>query len=368
MAPETNISTQPANDSNQHTSSSQRTRSKSMAGDRARIAELEKEVNLLRSYILNIGHGILHDIGSVGEPKIRSPLFSEFVSQFCHLKSGVLRPNTLKRIYQPSFKAFERILGDKPLAEYTIHDIEQFKKSRLEMTFSKWGNQSPCSPTTVNIQFRSLKSAFNTAVTWRIIDNNPFKSSSQIKIASKPPVYLTRVDFQLLLTGVKEKYLKDIFLMAALTGMRVSEIVHLQWSNIDLEREVIRVENSEGFTTKSGKGRIIPLNKLLLDLLISIRPNQDQSYVFSRKGNRYSAGFISHRFKLYIRALGFNEDLHFHSLRHTFASWLVQEGVSLYEIQKLLGHSDLKVTEVYSHLGMSELHLSVNKITLPTLS
>ncbi len=57
-----------------------------------------------------------------------------------------------------------------------------------------------------------------------------------------------------------------------------------------------------------------------------------------------------------------SEKLHFHSLRHTFATWLVQEGVSIYEVQQLLGHSSISVTQVYSHLAASELHGAVNKI------
>ena len=54
--------------------------------------------------------------------------------------------------------------------------------------------------------------------------------------------------------------------------------------------------------------------------------------------------------------------LHFHSLRHTFASWLVQEGVSLYEVQRLLGHSNISVTEIYAHLQPCQLHSAVNKL------
>ncbi|MBI5475218.1 MAG: tyrosine-type recombinase/integrase [Ignavibacteriales bacterium] len=59
-----------------------------------------------------------------------------------------------------------------------------------------------------------------------------------------------------------------------------------------------------------------------------------------------------------------NSKLHFHSLRHTFATWLVQDGVNIYEVQKLLGHSNMKVIEVYSHLVTSKLHSAVNKISL----
>jgi site-specific recombinase XerD len=61
---------------------------------------------------------------------------------------------------------------------------------------------------------------------------------------------------------------------------------------------------------------------------------------------------------------GLAEELKFHSLRHTFATWLIQESASLYELQKLLGHSDIKTTQMYAHLSASDLHATVNRISL----
>ena len=80
-----------------------------------------------------------------------------------------------------------------------------------------------------------------------------------------------------------------------------------------------------------------------------------------RKGSR---SYIDHKFSDYRRAAGLQEDVTFHSLRHTFATWLVQRGVSIFEVQKLLGHSDIKVTQIYSHLAASELHWAVNRINV----
>ena len=71
---------------------------------------------------------------------------------------------------------------------------------------------------------------------------------------------------------------------------------------------------------------------------------------------------LSKRFRLAVRAAGLDTGLHFHSLRHTFATWLVQERISIYEVQKLLGHSSIAITQVYSHLAPNELHHAVNKI------
>lgn len=86
-------------------------------------------------------------------------------------------------------------------------------------------------------------------------------------------------------------------------------------------------------------------------------------YVFDRNGGRKTGSYIAHMFKKFVRKAGLNERLHFHSLRHTFATCLVQSGVSIYEIQKLLGHSSIVITQMYSHLAASELHRAVNKIS-----
>ena len=86
-------------------------------------------------------------------------------------------------------------------------------------------------------------------------------------------------------------------------------------------------------------------------------------YVFSLNDTRILESRVTHKLKDYIRLAQLNHKLHFHSLRHTFASWLVQDGVSLYEVQKLLGHSNIAVTQVYSHLQPETLHSTVNRIS-----
>jgi site-specific recombinase XerD len=89
---------------------------------------------------------------------------------------------------------------------------------------------------------------------------------------------------------------------------------------------------------------------------------ESSDLVFARRGFQIGESFVSHRFKEYVRMAGLDERLHWHSLRHTFASWLVQDGVSLYAVQKLLGHSSVTVTEIYSHLQPEKLHDTVNRI------
>jgi site-specific recombinase XerD len=68
---------------------------------------------------------------------------------------------------------------------------------------------------------------------------------------------------------------------------------------------------------------------------------------------------LSKLFKRYVLRADLNPKLKFHSLRHTFASWLVQKGVSIYEVSKLLGHSDIRVTQIYAHLTLDNLRSAV---------
>ena len=88
-------------------------------------------------------------------------------------------------------------------------------------------------------------------------------------------------------------------------------------------------------------------------------------FVFSIRDKQIDEDMLTHLFKEYVLKAGLESRLHFHSLRHTFASWLVQDGVSLYEVQKLLGHSNIAVTQVYSHLQPEGLHSTVNRISIP---
>lgn len=293
---------------------------------------------------------------------------SEFETQFCSLQVSNLRESTINRIYKPAFKSFRQVCGDKLLSSYTPRDIELFKRTRLETLSKRTSLKKTCSPTTVNIEFRTLRSAFNTAINWELIAENVFEKSSTIKIGEQKPTFLSKDDFQTLLNGVKEIELKEVFIFAVLTGIRLGEILNLQWGSVDLQQKLILIKNTEAFSTKTGKNRNVPMNQIVYNLLMQKNKIRGVcAFVFNRHGFKLQHSYVSHKFKKYIRSLGIDENIHFHSLRHTFATWLVQGGVNIYEVQKLLGHSSVKVTEVYSHLAASELHSSVNKINLHEL-
>lgn len=215
------------------------------------------------------------------------------------------------------------------------------------------------------LYYRTLKAAFSKAVLWNYIPDNPLKKIKAPKTSKSFPVFISESELQLILSNTKEEYLKSLFYTAFYTGMRLGELVNMKWSWIDLNNNQITVKCSDSFISKSKKERIIPINQCLKIKLVGYRlrkydMNEDE-YVFYRiKGIKLNENYVSKKFKFYSRMTRLNEKIHFHSLRHSFASLLVQKGVSLYIIKELLGHEELSTTQIYSHLQFQNLREAVN--------
>jgi integrase len=257
-------------------------------------------------------------------------------------------------IFQRAFRDLENIVGNPPLDSLSHLHLDTYRTARLKAV----------SPASVNIELRALRSMMSVAVRWKLLSENPFRGMKQVRVPEKPPTYFSQRDLQILLSTIKEEWFKELVAFAALSGMRRGEILNLRWENVDLPNRLVRVQSDESFRTKTGKNRIIPLNEIAAQLLIQRQRDLSAEYVFSLAGHRISPRYISHKLKRHVRKAGVNPNLHFHSLRHTFATWLVQAGVSIYEVQKLLGHSSVAMTQIYSHLAPTELHSAVNRIAL----
>jgi len=160
---------------------------------------------------------------------------------------------------------------------------------------------------------------------------------------------------------VEHQDLKDLFRFAVNTGLRQMELLNLEWRQINFKDKYLILDNSSHIT-KSKKIRTIPLNVVALQILTERERSKRGDLVFTLDDKRITQSFISHKFKKIVKKSGLNPKLNFHSLRHTFASWLVQKGVNIFEVSKLLGHSDIRVTEIYSHLRAEDLLNSVNRL------
>ncbi|MBN1186107.1 MAG: tyrosine-type recombinase/integrase, partial [Bacteroidales bacterium] len=112
---------------------------------------------------------------------------------------------------------------------------------------------------------------------------------------------------------------------------------------------------------KGGIGRTIPMNATVYDLLSSKLPTCE--YVLTNaNGKKLYPNYMRERFKQYVLKAGLNPKLHFHHLRHTFATLLVQDGTPIYELKELLGHKDVKTTQIYSHMEVDTLRGAVARL------
>lgn len=255
---------------------------------------------------------------------------------------------------QLAFTEFIRIIGNIPIDKVQVREIESFLAIKREEA-SVW---------TARKYYITLAAAFEKAKIWEYIPANPFRKVKKPKPPECLPLYFSKEEFSKFLNAIDDMDMKELMLFGLFSGMRLSEITNLRWCDVDLDRKIILIQNSEIFRTKSGRSRNVPMNDELYKILFLKNKEAIGEFVFSRNGKPYRDEYVSKTFKKHVRRAGLNDRLHFHSLRHTFASWLVQQGTSLYEVQKLLGHQDIKTSMIYAHLQPETLHNTVNKLTI----
>jgi len=285
-----------------------------------------------------------------------TPLLSELFARFAVTRGNSIRPSTMDN-YRLSVNHFKGVCGDRVIDQYTVTDIERFKNAQIGRKVSK---------VSVNIWLHGVKSVSGFALKHEWIVKSPFQRSLEFSIPQQTPTYVAKEDFQKLLDKVNEPMLRDFFMFAALTGLRRSEILNLKWSAVDFEKRQFTVSNSETFTTKTGRERTVPMHEEVYKIL-SLRRGDgtEDGLVFCKRGGfRLERNYVSKKFKKAVRDAELSEKLHFHSLRHSCASWLVDAGVSLYVVQNILGHSNISTTQIYSHLSQNTLHESVNRVAL----
>ncbi|KGX06865.1 phage integrase family protein [Burkholderia pseudomallei] len=149
----------------------------------------------------------------------------------------------------------------------------------------------------------------------------------------------------------RRPHLSNFIRLALHTGCRKNELLMLEWSRVDFDRRVLQLDPEN---TKNGKRRVVPLNDEAVTALCDqrdwVKRHAPRSrWVFAvASGDRLTT--IQKGFRAACGRVGI-EDFRVHDLRHTFASWLVMAGVSLYVVKDLLGHSSITVTERYAHLA-----------------
>lgn len=240
----------------------------------------------------------------------------------------------------------EPVLGPLPLPQIGAAHLERIKQSM---------QQAGKAPRSAHYALAVVRQVFNVA---RRLDY--FHGDAPTSKVKKPTSdnrrlrFLSHDEASALLAALsgKSTQLHDMALLALHTGARAGEIFSLQWGDIDLEHGIITLRD-----TKGGRNRQAIMTEAVKELFTNLPTRARNDLVFpSRVGERIKA--VSRTFDKVADESGLNHGVDdprlkvvFHTLRHTFASWLVMAGVDLYTVKTLMGHQTISQTERYSHLA-----------------
>jgi integrase len=215
--------------------------------------------------------------------------------------------------------------------------------------------QAEKSPRSIQYCLAVIRQVFNYAFKHGIFDGpNPVKKVKSPKVDNKRLRFLTREEAETLLDELKKES-KEMWEMALLSlhcGLRASEIFRLTWIDLAIENGLITAKNSKGKKT-----RYSYMTDQIKEMLRNKKVGKPNDLLYPAPGGNQRRE-IPRIYESVVRNLKFNEGVTdrrdkvvFHTLRHTYASWLVQQGVDLYVVKDRLGHSTMAMTERYSHLA-----------------
>jgi integrase len=261
------------------------------------------------------------------------------------------REDSLHRLW------IEPVIGKMP-----FKDIRPFHLERIKKNLTNAGR----SARSIQYAFAVVRQVFNHAIKNEIFfGESPTKKVTRPKVDNKRERFLKQEEAQLLMENLKTRSQKlyEIACISLHCGLRAGEIFKLTWGCIDCNEKTIRIMDSKG-----GLNRTAHMTETVRKIFLSKEKAAPTSLVFKdRKGGMIKE--VSNAFGRAVKDLGFNngiddprQKVYFHTLRHTFASWIVQSGENLYTVKELLGHSTMAMTERYSHLASKNLKNAVKKL------
>ena len=221
------------------------------------------------------------------------------------------------------------------------------------------------SPLTFNSTLVTIKRFFRHAVRSSYILKNPGADIPFKKVPKGTPRFFTDEEYLRIERAAEGHYLYPMIVCARYTGLRLGELLYLEWEDFDWEMKTLRVKNKPqyGFTIKNYQARVVPISVELRDKLLPFIKQRGLCFPSPKTGQPYSKEGPRKALKGSKNKKGEVESGIFkragikskgwHAFRHTFASRLVQRNAPIYKVSKWLGHSRVTVTEIYSHLAPS---------------
>lgn len=226
-------------------------------------------------------------------------------------------------------------LGKLRLDELTPFRIEQFKRERMTNPTRLGTTRAPAS---VNHEIALLSKILSLACDHGHLESNPCRKVKKLRLNNRRHRYLTESEEPRLLAACfgKRTHLAPLIRLALQTGMRRGELLKLTWRDVDLGRAVIHIRDP-----KNGRDRAVPMNDEARSVIEQLSTGRPEARLFPFDE-------IKRAWHTCCRIAGI-EDLHFHDLRHTFATRLADAGADAFTIAALLGHTTIQMAARYTH-------------------
>lgn len=304
--------------------------------------------------------------GRRGRAVPRDLTLSEAVEQFLTARQGTYAPRTYKNVANVLRVNVVRLLGSRRLDSLRPSDFTAYQRTRTE---------EKTAPSTVNREVELIRTVMNTMVKWEWIDKVPVPSDSvtPLRAPKGRTDFLTVAEWKKLLAAlaadppavpgrpVQRWPTKDVIPVIRTllyTGGRLTEVLEMTWADVDLEGKTLILNRKK---TDSVTG--LRISPPLASVLEALPRGIGAARVFTQaNGLPWEAYHVQRAFYRARDAAGLRSSLSVHSLRHSFASWLVMDGVPLRTVSELLGHSDISQTARYAHLAPSHLAAAVDRI------
>jgi integrase len=278
--------------------------------------------------------------------------FEKFSSSFMKFAKNNNKPSEVKNKEKILRLYLNPFFGDMPLAGIGTEDVEVFKAAMLEDDYKVH---------TVNNMLAALSKLFNLAIDYGKIPTRP-KTKTLKKDEDEEVEFLSVSQAKALIANVDDA-VKGMVIFALHTGLRIGELRALYWSDIDFKRRIMTVRrnlwNDELGTTKSGRNREVSLDNEAVKVLQGLQRHLHSDFVFCHQdGTPYCRNQGYSYLRTGAKRAGIvlrRGNVGWHTLRHTFASHLAMEGKTMLEIQKVLGHADIKMTMKYAHLSPEKI-------------
>ncbi len=279
----------------------------------------------------------------------RDRTFGEMMDRYRTERAPLKAPQSRIRD-ETSLKHLRPLFGEKCLVGITPKHLAAYKAAR---------RVEGAAPATINKELQLVRHAFNVAMReWEWCRENPMHRVSLEPVHNQVDRWLTAEEEKRLFAAAAT-WLREIIVVALHTGLRQGEMLALRWQDVDFTRRTLIVMKS-----KNKERRTLPLNNTVCQVLLSRRarhvPTSDVVFTTS-SGMPLRARNLKRAFARAVTRAEIDK-FRFHDLRHTFATRLVQQGIDLYKVQRLLGHKTGVMTQRYAHHCPESLREGVDRL------